>query len=124
MVDEGARECGALSHAAGKMMGISAGKGIEPDEANEIVHFVPFVVQEVARDQAGLNVALHGEPWKEVRVLEDQTALGAGAVNRLIADAQFAGGRLIEAGEQAQESRFAAAARADKRDQFARFNRE
>ena len=42
-----------------------------------------LLVQHAARDEAGLDVAAHGEPREKIRILEDEAALGARAGDRL-----------------------------------------
>ena len=108
----------ALGHAAGKMVRIGVGERFEADQAHEFVHFVAFLVKHAARDQAGLDVAPHGEPRKKIRVLENQSALGAGRGDRLGADPELAGVGRVEAGDQPEQRGFSAAARTDEGHQF------
>ena len=82
-------------------------------------------MQHAARDQAGLDVAPHGQPRKKIRILKNQTALGARAgelaPNRSTARPESGESK---PGDQAQQRRFAATARADEGDQFAGRKRE
>ena len=67
MIDQRAGERDALGHAAGEMVRIGVGEAFEADEAHELVHLVPLLVQHAAGDEAGCDVAPDGEPRKEIR---------------------------------------------------------
>ena len=99
--------------------GYALAKRFEADEPHEFVHFVAFLVQHSARDEAGLDVAADGQPREKVRVLKNEAALRARAGDPFRPIQQFAGLRNVEAGDQAQQRGLAATARADDRDQFA-----
>jgi len=119
VVDKGAGEGDALGHAAGELVGIRGGELFEADEAHEVVDFAAFFAEDAAGDEAGFDVGADGEPGEEVRILEDEAAFGAGAEDGFGADEEFAGVGCVEAGDEAEEGGFAAAARADEGDEFA-----
>src|SRR5439155_1598139 len=66
----------------------------------------------------GFYVATDGEPRVEVGVLKDQTTFGTGGNNPLRPHPKFAGVGGVEAGDEAEERGFSAAAWANNRDEF------
>ena len=78
-----------------------------------------LLVQHAARDEAGLHVAPHGEPREKIRVLENEAALALGPVIGSVPTHSSPELGRVEAGDQPQQRGFAAAARADERDQLA-----
>ena len=113
MINQRPGQGNALGHAAGKMMRVGVGKCFQANQTHEIVHFRPFLLEQAARDQAGLNVAGDGEPGEEVGILKNQTAFGAGAGDRIVADPKLAGVGSIKTGKQAQQRGLATAAGTD-----------
>ncbi|HMJ92214.1 MAG TPA: hypothetical protein VK530_20495, partial [Candidatus Acidoferrum sp.] len=91
MIEKRASECDALCHAAGKMMRICIRKSFETDKPHEFIHLVPLFVKHIPRDKTGLNVATDGQPRKKIRILKNQTALGAGGRDQFRAHEQLAG---------------------------------
>jgi hypothetical protein len=119
VIDQRAGEGDSLGHAAGELVRISGGEGVQADEAEEIIHFVAAAMEQATSDEAGFDIAADSEPREEIGILEDQAALGARAIDRLGVDEELAGGWAIEAGYEAEERGFTAATRADKGDQLA-----
>ncbi|HEV2697570.1 MAG TPA: hypothetical protein VGU90_06225 [Terriglobales bacterium] len=74
VVDKRSRESNTLSHAPGKMVGISTAKCFEADKAHECVYFISFFAQHTSRNKTGLDIATNREPGKQVRVLKDKAA--------------------------------------------------
>src|SRR5579883_157330 len=68
--------------------------------------------------QAKLNIALHIQPGKECGLLEEQNAIRAGASYRLTTGIDGAGGSRFKPGDNAQQSRFAAAAGAEQANEL------
>ena len=86
MIDQRAGERDTLGHAAGKMMRIGIRKRFESDEPHEFVHFMAFLAQHAARDEAGLDVAPNRQPREQIRILKNETALRARPDNLFVAD--------------------------------------
>ena len=115
VVDQRPGQGRPLGHAAGELVRVGVGEGLEADQAQELV-----------RPRGGARGARRGRPGRPRccggRVsqgnrlgswnISPRSALGAG--DRLVADAQLARGRHVEPGDQAQERRLAAAAGADR----------
>ena len=51
---------------------------------------MPLLLQDAARDKAGLDVATNSEPRKKIRILEDEPALRARRRDRFRTDQEFA----------------------------------
>jgi len=66
-----------------------------------------------ARNQACFDIPTHGEPWKKIRILKNETALCARSKNFFLAHKQLAGIRKIETGNESKQCRFSATARPD-----------
>ena len=77
VIDERASKRDALGHAAGEMVRVSGAERFQADEAHEAIDLIALFAQDPARDQACFDVAAHGEPGKEIGILEDQAALRA-----------------------------------------------
>ena len=99
-------------------MRIRAGESLQADEPHEFIDLVAFLVENVARDETGLDISPDGKPWEKIRVLENQTAFGIRSGNRFVPNRELAGIGRIESGNQPQQRRFPAAARTDQRRQF------
>jgi hypothetical protein len=65
----------------------------------------------VTRDEAGLDIAPHGEPWKKIRILKDEAPLCAWRCDWLVAYQDLAFGWKNKAGDETQQSGLPAAAR-------------
>ena len=124
VIDQRARQRHPLRHAAGEMVRVGIGKRFEPDEAHELIHLVPLLLQDTARDQTRLNVPPDGQPREKIRVLENESALCARRGDGFAAHPKLASIRDFEPGDEPEQRRFSAAARSDKRDQFACSQRE
>jgi hypothetical protein len=42
-----------------------------------------------ARSEAGLDIPAHSQPWEQIRILKNETALGAWSDNFFVADKQL-----------------------------------
>ena len=111
MIDQRAGEGDALRHAAGEVMWVRIGKRLECDQPHEFVDFVSFFAQHSARNEAGLDIVAHGEPWKKIRILKNETTLGARAEDFFFVHNQLAGIRKIETRDESKQCRFSATAR-------------
>ncbi len=110
IVDERTCEGDALRHSAGKMMRIGSGEGFKSHQAHEFVNFAALLAEQSARNQCRFNISAHGQPRKQTRILENESALSAWAGNWLRAHEQLARIGQIESRNQAKQSGFAAAA--------------
>src|SRR6516225_1221563 len=72
-----------------------------------------------AVQQTEADVAFDGEPGEDGTFLEDEDAPWVGTADRLALDNRFAGGRALEAAEDVENGRLAAAGGSDKTDEFA-----
>ena len=63
------------------------------------------------RNQACFDIPSHGEPWKKIRILKNETARCARSKNFFLAHKQLAGIRKIETGNESKQCRFSATAR-------------
>src|SRR5438876_5030293 len=95
------------------MMRKGVREAFESDQADEFVPLVLLLMQNPARHEAGLHVAPDRQPRKKIRVLKDEATARGGADDRFGADMKITGSWRVEAGNEAQERRFAAAARAN-----------
>src|SRR5262249_27674936 len=101
-------------------MRINFGKPFKTHQADELLDFLTMAMEHAAGDQSGLDIAADREPGEEIWILEHQAALGSWGSHRLGSNSQFTGRRLIETCNEAQESGFTAATRANQRQPFAR----
>lgn len=124
MINEGPRQRDPLRHSTGEMMWIGIGKCFETDQAHELLNLTAFLLQQPARNQTGLNISPYREPWKQIRILKNKSALSIRTGDLLWADQKFSGIGEIEAGDETQQRGFSAAARADKRNKFAGAERD
>ncbi len=116
--DEGARDRAALAHAAGQLVRIMVAELGKPDELQGRRH--PrggYRPRHTARHQPEADVLRDAHPWKEPAVLKHH---GVGDRPAGGIDARDPAGGVIEAGQDAQQGRLAAAARADDADELAR----
>jgi len=86
MIYQSSSQRNALSHAAGKVVRVSVGEGVEPDQANEFIGLGSLGVQKASCDQAGLDISSNGEPWEQVRVLEYQATVRSRAGDAFVAN--------------------------------------
>ncbi len=89
-------------------MWVRIGKRLECDQPHEFVDFVSFFAQHSARNEAGLDVVAHREPWKKIRILKNETTLGARAEDFFFVHNQLAGIRKIETRDESKQCRFSA----------------
>jgi hypothetical protein len=119
MIDEGASQSDALSHATGKMVRVGVSERFEADKAHEFIDFVPFLLQQTTGNKAGLNVLSDAEPGEKVWVLEYEAAFCAWLVDAFVADPELAGVGKVQAGSEPKESGFSTAAGTDNGNEFA-----
>jgi hypothetical protein len=110
---------GALLHAARQLLGIVVLETGKPDAVHPFKHhLLAHLRRHAFLAQAEGDVVDDGEPREERVRLEDHAAVGAGRAHRLAVEQDLAGGRLVEAGDQAQQRRLAAARRPENGDEI------
>src|SRR5262249_12219179 len=125
IVGESARDRGALLHAARELLGMVVLETDEPDAVHPFVHDLGSLRRRHAfLAQAEGDVVGDAEPGEQRVRLEHHAAVGAGCAHRVTIKQDLAGGRLIEAGDQAQEGRLAATGRPENRDEVVVGHRE
>src|SRR5216684_2424924 len=67
---------------------------------------------------AELDILADRKPWKQSQLLKNQNTVGAGTMDRLTVDQHLAGSWLVQAGDQMEECRFAAAGRSNDAQKF------
>ena len=114
------RDLAALLHAARELVGARVGE-VGKADARElgVGRRVPLPLRDATHAEAEGDVVADAEPRVEVRVLEDDPAVRARSAHGPAVDGDGARGGRLEAGEQREERRLAAARRADDRDEFA-----
>src|SRR5207249_3613498 len=113
VINECACKSDALRHTAGQVMRIGSAERLQANQSHEVVHFVSLFLKNAARDEAGLDIATHGQPWEKVWILKNETARGAGSENFFFVHKQLAGIRKIETGDESKQCRFSTTARPD-----------
>src|SRR5262245_10457599 len=115
---KGSRESHALPHSAGQLVRIAM---LEPGEADlddpAPRRLLARLPRRAAQLQAERHVPEHGRPRQQGEVLEDERPLRARSLDAPSPDTDLAGGRLDQAGDDLQERRLAAPARAQERRQ-------
>src|SRR5438128_1883969 len=104
MVNHRPRERDALGHASREMMRKGISKRFQTHQAHEFIDLTAFLFQHTARDEAGFDVASHGEPRKKIRILKDKAPLCAWRGDWLVAYQKLALGRKSKAGDETQKS--------------------
>src|ERR1041385_1262228 len=102
MIDHCSGERDALRHATGEMMRESVGKRFQSYQAHEFIDPVSLSRENSACDQTGLDVSAHGQPWKQVWILENQSAFRTWCGDGLMADQKLAFGRKKKSGNHPQ----------------------
>src|SRR6185437_11049337 len=117
--DEGAGEADALTHTAGKFLGIG---GFKTVEADGIENFEAALAALLGRHTAGfqrrLDVFQNGEPGKESKALEDDGDVDLDLRNWLAMPKNLATRRLRKPRQHAQEGGFPRAGRTEQSDDF------
>src|SRR5438552_4102529 len=124
MIDQRSRERSALGHPAREMVRIGISERFEADKPKKTIHLESLFLKHTTRDQTGLNVASHGQPWEKIGVLEHKAALGVWRGDRLGANPQLSRGGCFESSEQTQERGLAATAWPNHRNQLSGVHRE
>ena len=121
IVDEGARDRGALLHAAGQLLRIFVLVAGEPDQIEQIAGAGPRGLHRQADDFGRQqHVVENGSPFQQQRLLEHHADVARGIERRFrIADLDGAAVGVVQPGQNLQHRGLAAAGRADQRDQFA-----
>src|SRR5215217_1157445 len=111
MIDECACQRNTLRHATGKVMRIGIRKRFKSNQPHELVHFIPFFAQHATRNEAGLNVSANSQPWEQIWILKNETALSVRSYNLFVADNQLTRIRNIQAGDESEQCRLSTTAR-------------
>src|SRR5207244_11693057 len=77
-------------------------KGFQTYQAHEFIDLTAFLFQHTARDEAGFDVASHGEPRKKIRILKDKAPFCAWRGDWLVAHENLALARHGKAGDETQ----------------------
>src|SRR5262249_58955784 len=85
---------------------------------------VDLGAREAALARPEADVLFHGHPRERRVVLEYHTAIAAGTGHRLAVHQDLAGGRLLEAGDDAEQGRFPATGGADQTRELAALERK
>ena len=121
IVDEGARDRGALLHAAGQLLRIFVFVAGEPDQIEQIAGAGPRGLHRQADDFGRQqHVVQNGSPFQQQRLLEHHADI-AGGIERCfrVADLDGAAVGIMQPGQDLQHRGLAAAGGADQRDQLA-----
>jgi hypothetical protein len=100
-------------------VGISVSEAGQANQSQRPVHPRGFVAHQTACFQPKRRVCTHGTPRIERRILEDDDTGWIRAHDRATIRQQTARSWQVQAGDQAQQCRFAAAARAEQGHEFA-----
>src|SRR2546430_5734781 len=79
------------------MMRIGISKSLKADKAHELFDLMACVAEHTARDEAGLDIAPDGQPWKQVRILKNEAAFRTRANNCRRSNEDFTRIRRIQA---------------------------
>ena len=94
-------------------MRIRISKRFESNQPHEFVHFIPFFAQHATRSEASLNVAANSQPWEQIRILKNETALRVRSDNFFLADDQLTRIRNIQAGNESKQRRLTTTTRSN-----------
>ena len=123
-VDQRAGERDALALAAGQLAGAARAIARQPHQGERLLGgLAPLGLADALDHQAVGDVVEHVEMREQRIVLEDGVdvaPVGRDAVGALAENLDMAGGRLLEAGDQAQARRLAGARRAEHGEELAR----
>src|SRR6266498_4141795 len=101
------------------MMRIRISKRFERDQPHEFVHFISLFAQHTARSEAGLDIPANRQPWEQIWILKNETALRVRSDNLFVADKQLTRIRNIQAGDESKQRRLSTTARPNYRNQLA-----
>src|SRR5512132_749106 len=102
MVNHCPRQGNALGHPSREMMRKGISEAFQTYQAHEFIDLTAFLFQHTARDEAGFNVASHGEPRKKIWILKNEAPLCAWCGDWLVAHQKLALGRHDKAGDETQ----------------------
>src|SRR6202000_1891821 len=109
-----------LCHATRKLMRVGVAETVQPDLTEHVIDALTVCLQQTPDLQAKRHVLPHGAPWKQRRVLKHQDTRGIRPVDLLRAHDDMARVWSLQARDQAKQGGFAAAAGAEKWNEFAR----
>ena len=125
VVGEHARDGDALLHAAGKLARIARCGLLQADELQILRGGrLDLAARELALPRPERDVVAHVHPGKQRVILKHHAAIAARPRNRAAAHRDGAVGRLLEAGDDAQQRRLPAARRADQANELSRCDRK
>src|SRR6185295_131437 len=124
-VGERAGDGDALFHAARELVRIGRLEAVEPDQGELLARDGPHVRRFAAGGgKREGDVALRGQPGEQRISLEDDAAIEAGGNDRFVVDGDDAMVHALQAGDDRQQRRLAAAGGADERDELVLANVE
>ena len=106
-----------LAHAARQLLRITAleTRTGRPKRSDRALARGAAALATPALAQSEFDVLLDGEPGKQRIFLENYAAVGAGLEDRLAVKAHVAAGRMVESGNDVEQRRLSATARAEDR---------
>ena len=114
-----------LAHSAGELVNVAVLKFSQMHQAQIVLRLLAALgFGQAFHLHAEFDVLPDREPGKQSVLLEDQDAVGARALNGIAIHQDLAGGWSLQAGNQVQQSGFAAAGGADNAEKFSRANVE
>ena len=113
MIDQGTSHCYALCHSARKLMRISFAECFQANEAQKFFYLTAFLLKHATGSQPRRNITTHRQPGEKIGILKDKSPFSAGPEIALLVDEQLTRIGEIESGDETQQSRFSATARAD-----------
>ncbi len=120
VVQQRARDAGALLHAAGKFVWILVREGVEPCQLQELerrlLRGIPVKPQDVRGQQ---HVLEHRAPRQQHGRLEHHADIGMRAGDLAPADVDGSGAAVLEPERELEQAALAAARRSDERDELA-----
>jgi hypothetical protein len=120
VIGQRARQRDPLLHAARQLLGIEVFKTLEADHLDQPAALrLGFRRFHALLARAVHHVAEHGLPGKQRELLEHRAAIGAGTGDRPTLHPRFALGRSNKTADDVEQCRFAAAGRAENRDESA-----
>ena len=118
-VDQGAGQGGALGHAARQGRRVGVGEVPQPHQLQGRGDAAPIDLEAPPGLGAEGDIVPHGPPRQERGVLEDEGPLGRRTGDRLAIDEDLSPAWRLQARQEAQDRRLAAAGLAHQGDEFA-----
>ena len=101
-----------------QMVRVSVGKSFQTHQPHELIHFMPFLVQQTARDKSRLDIVANVQPREKIRILKHQPPFRARPTDRLVTDPKLTRIWKIQPRNQTKQRRFPTSARPHDRYQL------